>query len=59
MSWPALPAFGIINNPLLESPFVTNNDEGTEGPPVASNRFLLLSGGDFNLLNGSQFLLLE
>lgn len=59
MSWPALPAFGIVNNPLLESPFVTNNDEGTIGPPVSSNRFLLLSGGDFLLLSGGDFLLLE
>jgi hypothetical protein len=59
MSWPVLPAFGIVNSPLLESPFVSNNDNGTMGPPVSANRFLLLSGGNFNLLNGAPMLLLE
>lgn len=59
MSWPALPAFGIVNNPLLDSPFFTNNDEGNVTPPQPNNRFLLLSGGNFLLLNGQDFLLLE
>ena len=59
MSWPALPDFGIVSNPLLDSPFVTNNDESTSPPPQPSNRFLLLSGGNVHLLNADDFLLLE
>ena len=59
MSWPALPAFGIVNNPLLDSPFTSNNDQGNNVPPQPSNRFLLLSGGNFLLLGGGDLLLLE
>lgn len=59
MSWPALPAYGVEHNPLLASPFVTNNDSGNSFPPLLNNRFLLLSGGNFLLLSGAQFLLLE
>ncbi len=57
MSWPALPAFGIVNNPLLDSPFDFNSDEETSSP-VIHNGFLLLNSSPFNLLNGNALLLL-
>jgi hypothetical protein len=49
---------GINNSPLVKSVFVKRNNSGDETPP-ADEGFLLLSGANFELLNGSQFLLLE
>lgn len=57
MSWPALPAFGIVNNPLLDTPFCFNNDEGTDSP-VEKDGFLLLVSTPFLLLDGNPLLLL-
>ncbi len=59
MAFPALPTFGIVDNPLIESPFVGENTTGSAFPPGFTSRFLLLSGGDMKLLSGGDFLLLE
>jgi len=54
MSYPALPAFGIVENPLIITPFATNNSPGTSFP---SNAFLLMDGTHFLLMDGTDFLL--
>jgi hypothetical protein len=59
MSWPVLAKFGIVDSPLLDSPFVTNNEEGNNVPPQPSNRFLLMSAGNLLLMNGQDMLLME
>lgn len=48
---------GINFNPIVNSPFVINNQK-TIAPPIVVNEFLLLSGGDFLLLNGNNLSLL-
>jgi len=48
--------FGIIENPLIFSPFVTGNDPNSLGP--INNDFILLDGDQFKLLSGEQFDLL-
>jgi len=59
MSFPTLPKFGLVDNPLLNSPFVYNNTEGSVSPtPPGVEDFLLLSGMIFELLSGLDFLLL-
>ena len=55
MPWPDK-YYGIIENPLLVSPFIANND--IEGMGPISNDFLLLDGQNFLLLDGQQFDLL-
>ena len=58
MSWPALPAFGIVENPLIISPFASNNSPGgSSPPPIHGNLFLLSTGSDFLLSDGGFFLL--
>lgn len=56
MSWPHLPTFGIVDNPLIDSPFVSNNDEESGG--FANNDFLLMDGEFFNLMDGTHLLLM-
>ena len=57
MPWPRLKDFGIVENPLVYSPFEENDSPGDGGVP-AFNDFLLLSGGNFILLNGDNLELL-
>lgn len=58
MPWPRTGTFGVVENPIIESPFVENNSPGEEAPPQPGNRFLLLGGGNFLLLSGGDLLLL-
>lgn len=57
MPWPRLKDFGIVENPLIYSPFEENNSPGDGGVP-AINDFLLLNGFPFLLLNGENLALL-
>lgn len=56
MPYPNTGRFGIIENPLLFTPFVEDNTEG--GGEFSDNDFLLLDGEFFLLLDGTHFLLL-
>lgn len=47
--------FGIIDNPLIETPFISGNGGG--GVPVPSDRFLLSDGSSFLLSDGTNLLL--
>jgi hypothetical protein len=47
-----------INNPLIESPFVQQDNIDSEFNPITQNTFLFLSGAPFLLLNGQNFDLL-
>lgn len=57
MAWPNVGAFGLVNNPLIDTPFNENSETGST-PPPSENDFLLLGGGNFLLLGGGNFLLL-
>ena len=57
MPFPSPRNFGIVDNPLVDSPFVESEQIGG-GVPVPSNRFLLSDGSSFLLSDGS-FLLLS
>lgn len=58
MSWPALPVFGLVNNPLIDSPFVYNNETGEAVPPIPQNGMLFLTNSAMLFLDGGdmQFL---
>lgn len=56
MSFPNPNTFGIVDNPLVFSPYSENN---FDGGVFANNDFLLLDGDQFMLLDGDSFLLLE
>lgn len=56
MSLPHLPTFGIVENPLIDSPFDSNNDP--ESGSFGANLFLLMDGQHFLLMNGEQLLLM-
>lgn len=56
MSYPNVNGFGVVNNPITESPYFENNDDGTNAFP--EDDFLLLNDSRFLLLNGGYFLLL-
>lgn len=58
MSFPSIVNFGIVDNPLIDSPFEASNHEGNLFPP-AFNGFLLLNTEPMALLNGDLFLLLN
>lgn len=58
MPWPRTGLFGLGENPLIESPFVTGNDAENELPPIGGDPFLLMTGDDFLLINGTNFLLM-
>lgn len=58
MPWPRVQNFGIIDNPLIDSPFVAPENIKTAEPPPPGNLFLLLNGGNFLLLNGDNLALL-
>lgn len=50
---------GIKNNPLKVNLYtVDNSDYYNSNQPPSSGDFILLGGGDFNLLDNSNFLLL-
>ncbi len=49
----------VINNPLVDSPFVQQANIDSEFNPISSNNFLLLNGSNFLLLNGGNLELLE
>jgi len=57
MPWPRTSSFGLVDNPLIYSPFEENNAPDDGGVP-AFNDFLLLSGIPFLLLNGNNLTLL-
>lgn len=57
MSFPKPGSFGEISNPLLFTPFFTNDDE-TDGGEFNAKNFLLLDGEFFMLLDGTHLLLL-
>jgi hypothetical protein len=55
MSFPLVGEFGLIDNPLIETPFASNNTPGT----VTSDQdFLLMDGEFFLLMAGGNFLLM-
>jgi hypothetical protein len=58
MPFPRTGTFGLIDNPLVVSPFVANNSVYEIVPPPTGNFFLLLGGGDFLLLGGGKLELL-
>ena len=55
MSFPVPGQFGVIENPLIYTPFAINNTPGTV---TSASDFLLLDGEMFLLLEGGNFLLL-
>lgn len=57
MSFPAPQTFGLTENPIINSPYVDNNDEFTLAPPHMQF-FLELAGPSLQLLNNGFFLLL-
>lgn len=60
MSKPKTNHYGIIENPIIFSPYFENNDQESEFPsnvflllgPVPEGVFLLLGGGDLLTLGG-------
>jgi hypothetical protein len=51
---------GVSSNPLVDSPYVQQDNIGMSFvPPVPPDAFLLLDGGNFELLDGDDFTLLE
>ena len=56
MPFPRVNRFGIVENPLIETPFISDNDEEIEPNPVGA--FLLLNGMAFGLLGGGDLTLL-
>lgn len=54
MSFPSLPNFGNIDNPLISSPFVENNKSGNT---FSDSDLLLEDGQDFLLEDGENLLL--
>lgn len=55
MSYPNLIGYGIVDNPLVDSPF----DDGQGGDfPFGNNDFLLMDFELFKLMDGEQLLLL-
>ncbi len=58
MPWPRTGSFGLIDNPLTDSPYIADSGPGEGGPNPPINTFLLLSGFPFLLLNGNMFELL-
>ena len=57
MAFPNIKNFGIVENPLIDSPFVQTNENGGNSPPPAGNLFLLSDGSDLLLSDGSKLLL--
>jgi hypothetical protein len=55
MSFPVPGQFGVIENPLIITPFASNNTPGTVIPASA---FLLMDGQMFLLMAGGNFLLM-
>ena len=55
MAYPKPGKFGVVDNPLIFTPFEENNSEGSIFP---ANSFLLMDGTNFLLMDGSQFLLM-
>lgn len=57
MSFPTPNGYGIIQNPLIISPFVSGMGGG--GGIFPGNGFLLMDGTSFLLMDGSFFLLMN
>lgn len=55
MGFPRTGKFGIIENPLIFTPFVTNNSGEDE---FSAGDFLLMDGEFFLLMAGGNFLLM-
>ena len=49
---------GIVQNPLVDSPYIQQNNIGIGSSPPAGNNFLLLNGSPMLLLNGNNLGLL-
>lgn len=49
----------VVDNPLVDSPFIQQDDIGYDFSPITQNSFLLLSGAPFQLLSGQNFELLS
>lgn len=60
MAFPNVKNFGIVDNPLIDSPFIISDENGSGGvPPLPRNRFLLMTGASFLLMTGADLLLME
>ena len=55
MTKPSVRDFGIVNNPLLFTPFVENNFEG-EGGEFSNLDMLFMDGEHWLLMDGEQLL---
>lgn len=55
MSYPKVGTWGIVINPLIYSPFETNNSPDDNLP---GNDFLLMDNTPFLLMDGTHFLLM-
>jgi hypothetical protein len=51
------PLMSIENNPLMDSPYVQQDDVGVAIPPPHGSFFLLSTGNDFLLSTGFKLLL--
>lgn len=58
MAFPNIANFGVVDNPLIDSPFVIGDEFNEFNPPPLTRRFLLLNGNPMLLLNGNDLLLL-
>jgi len=57
MPWPTPAYYGVVDNPLIDSPFLSSSEIKGSAPPPPSNRFLLSDGSSFLLSDGTNFLL--
>lgn len=57
MSYPSVATFGIVENPLIYTPFAEGNSPSTGGVPPHS-AFILMDGELFGLMAGGDFLIM-
>jgi hypothetical protein len=51
-------AYGVVENPIIDSPYVASLNIGSATPPPVEDFFLLLDGSNFLLLDGENLTLL-
>ena len=52
-------SYGVVNNPLIDSPYVQQDSSGSDIPPPPENDFFMtLQGDNFGLLSGFDMTLL-
>lgn len=51
-------AYGVVDNPIIDSPYIQQFDIGFSSPPPTEDFFLLLDGTNFLLLDGENLTLL-